>query len=354
MPKKHGTRKIKLPCSPSVLIILMGSLGDVVRGLCLIEQLKRLYPQSRITWLVEPKWADLVRQHPILDNILVFDRADWKRGIPRLYKQLKTNDFDCVLDLQRHFKSGLFSLFSRARYRIGFHPKNCKEVNWLFNNVYIEYQEEYYPKIFHYLKFIELLGLPRSEYLNFGLNSLDIQSLNPSLASLLAPSYLVLVLGSTWETKEWFYQGYLTLIQGLLKSTDLQIVLLDTKAKQEMASKLCAEIDDSRLLNLVGQTSVVELAAILKQGVLAVGPDCGAGHLASAAGTGYIGLFGPTSPKRTAPYGNEHLVLQANVDCAPCYKKKCPYSQRRCMQAIQARDVHDKVCQYLSQEQEVS
>jgi ADP-heptose:LPS heptosyltransferase len=326
----------------------MGSLGDVVRGLCLVEQIKRLYPQSRITWLVEPKWADLVRQHQLLDEVLVFDRANWKKGLPSLYRQLKKKHFDCVLDLQRHLKSGFFSLLSRARYRIGFHPKNCKEVNWLFNNHYIEYQNEYYPKIFHYLKFIESLGLPGTQHLDFGLSNLDVQTLNPYLASQLAPSYLVIILGSTWKTKEWFYPNYLTLVQGLLESTDLQIVLLDTKAKQEMASKLASEIDDPRLLNLVGQTSVLELAAILKRAALAVGPDCGAGHLAAAVKTAYIGLFGPTSAKRTAPYGNEHLVLQANVDCAPCYKKKCPQSQRWCMSLIQVKDVQDKIYSKLS------
>ncbi|HMB32010.1 MAG TPA: glycosyltransferase family 9 protein [Desulfohalobiaceae bacterium] len=345
---KVKTDKIQLPSKPSFLIILMGSLGDVSRGFCLVSLIKGWYPQSTVTWLIEPQWTELIRYHPMVDRTIVFDRPSWRQGLVDVHKQLRSTHFDCVLDLQRHLKSGLFSFFSRAKYRIGFHPKNSKEGNWLFNNIYISYQSEQYPKIFHYLEFIKYLGIPLLKDLNFGLSNIDIGSLNTELAKWLHPPFLAIILGSTWQTKEWFFDQYFSLIQDLIYTTRLQIVLLDAKSKLEMACSLDKKIDHPRLVNLVGMTSVLELAAILKQACLAVGPDCGAGHLSSAVGTPYVSLFGPTSPERTAPYGSEYLVVKSDVSCSPCYKRKCPKNDRYCMREISVKEVKGKIFQGLN------
>ena len=75
----------------------------------------------------------------------------------------------------------------------------------------------------------------------------------------------------------------------------------------------------------------------------AVGPDSGPGHLAAAVGTPYVTLFGPTSPQRTAPYGCEHLVVLAELDCMPCYQKRCPEQTKLCMHNISADAVLEKL-----------
>ncbi len=345
---KKMSDKIQLPSKPSFLIILMGSLGDVSRGICLASHIKVWYPQSSLTWLIEPKWAELVKYHPMVDSTIVFDRPRWRHGLVHTYRRLKSTHFDCVLDLQRHFKSGLFSFFTRAEYRIGFNPKNSKEGNWLFNNAYIPYKSDHHPKILHYLEFAKYLGLPQPENLDFGLSGIDIRALNSDLANRLHPPFLAIILGSTWPTKEWFFDQYCSLIQELIYSSKMQVVLLDAKTKLEIACELEKKIDHPRLVNLVGQTSVLELAALLKDACLAVGPDCGAGHLASAVDTSYVSLFGPTDPERTAPYGSESLVVKADVTCSPCYRRKCPRGDRLCMRQISVQEVKDKVLEVLN------
>ena len=67
----------KNPPDPSILIILMGSLGDVARGLCLVSHLKTNWPQARVTWLVEPKWSELVNLNRQIDRVIIFQRA-WR------------------------------------------------------------------------------------------------------------------------------------------------------------------------------------------------------------------------------------------------------------------------------------
>jgi lipopolysaccharide heptosyltransferase II len=336
------------PSNASILIILMGSLGDVARGLSLVSHLKENLPESRITWLVEPKWVDLVKLHPRIDNVIVFNRPKGLLGVWDLYKAFDREHFDIVLDLQRHFKSGFFSWLSGAKRRIGFNRRNAKEMNWLFNNERIAYFSDDLPKLNHYLKFTESLGFPAPNSLDFGLASLDLRAKTPEPISGGKDPMIAVVMGSSWESKDWFFEGYYGLLKDLLFSEKMKLVLLGDRSQVASGQQLVRKLNAPGLINLAGQTSLSELVAILKRVAVAVGPDSGPSHVAAAVGTPYVSLFGPTSPERTAPYGSETLVVQARVDCAPCYKKQCPGLDKICMQNIRVEQVKEKILEALA------
>jgi lipopolysaccharide heptosyltransferase II len=333
----------KIPPAPSILIILMGSLGDVARGLYLVSPIKAKLPQSRITWLVEPKWAQLVRLHGQIDKVIIFKRAWRFSALWELYKELKQDHFDITLDLQRILKSGFFSLLSGAKRRIGFHRRNAKEFNWIFNNEHIDYNSDTLPKIRHYVKFTEYLGLPEPDTMDFSCCALKIKEPLPPVTAAIKSPYIAIVLGASWESKGWLFEGYLDLIRHILSNQELQVVLLGDGSQAELAKDLCESLNETGLINLVGKTSLVELTALLEAAVAGIGPDSGPGHLAAAVGTPFVSIFGPTSPKRTAPYGYEDLVVTAAVSCAPCYKKQCPERHRHCMYNIRVEAVMEKV-----------
>ncbi|UCF90719.1 MAG: glycosyltransferase family 9 protein [Desulfobacterales bacterium] len=328
----------------------MGALGDVARGLALVAHIKAHLPNSRLTWLVEPKSAGLVGFHPQIDQMIVFNRAWRFAAVWELHKRLRQEHFDIALDLQRHLKSGCFSLLSGAKRRVGFHRRDAKEMNWLFNNEHIGYFGNELPKLFHYLKFTEYLGLPDPACLDFGLSALDALNTAPRAAAELREPYIAIVLGSAWESKNWLLEGYEELARQVLTTGKLKIVLLGDRSHSATAARLSTKIALPGLINLVGQTSLLELSAVLKAAAAGVGPDSGPGHLAAAVGTPYVSLFGPTSPERTAPYGCENLVVQAQVDCAPCYRKQCPGLARQCMRAIGAEAVMAKLSQALARQ----
>jgi lipopolysaccharide heptosyltransferase II len=336
------------PPHPSILIILMGSLGDVVRGLSLVSHIKNHLPESRVTWLVEPKWTELVGFHPQIDRMIVFNRHMGVQALWNLYKHLAQEHFDITLDLQRHLKSGFFSLLSRAKRRVGFNRRNAKEFNWLFNNEQIDYFSDELPKLHHYLKFTEYLGLPEPASLEFGFSSLDSKALAPSIVTEISDPFIAVVMGSSWESKDWLFEGYCGLVKNILSSGKRKVVLLGDRSKVIPALRLSEKIGSSELINLVGKTSLLELVAVLKAAAVGVGPDSGPGHLAAAVGTPYVSLFGPTSPSRTAPYGSEHLVIQSEVACAPCYKKECPGLDRLCMRLLSVEAVQEKVSEALA------
>lgn len=338
----------ELPSDCSILILLMGSLGDVVRGLYLVPQIKRTLHRSRITWLIEPKWIEVVKLQPMIDKIIIFDRPKGVPAVWGLYKDLAQEHFDITLDLQRHLKSGVFSFLSGARRRIGFHRHNAKEFNWLFNNEHIGEFSDDLPKLRHYLKFAEYMGLPRPNALKSGLNEIDFSANMPSIIAEIDDPLFAVVMGSAWESKDWLFEGYLRLVQTILSSRRGKVVLLGDRSKADSAIRLSGALGPPGPINLVGQTSLLELAAVLKRATVAVGPDSGPGHLAAAVGTPYVSIFGPTSPVRTAPYGCEHLVVDAGVECAPCYRKTCPGRDNICMRQIRVDDVEQKLWEALA------
>ncbi len=335
-----------------ILIVLMGALGDLTRGLCLVAHIKSHMPESKITWLVEPGCEQLARLHPQIDSVVVFNRPRHILAVWELYKTLSNQRFDITLDLQRHFKSGLFSMLSGAKRRIGFNRRNAKEFNWLFNNEHIDGFGNDLPKLDHYLKFTEYLGLPEPVSPDFGLSSFDLKTSAPKIAEQIKAPFVAVVMGSSWDSKDWLFDKYVQLVSNILSLKKMGVVLLGDHTKIATANSLFDKIQssgiDSGLINLVGKTSLLDLISVLKEAAAGIGPDSGPGHLSGAVGTPYVSIFGPTLPKRVSPYGCEHLVVQANVSCAPCNKRVCPGLEKLCMQEISVEAVEEKLSHALA------
>jgi len=184
-----------------------------------------------------------------------------------LYQKLQKEDFDITLDLQRHLKSGFFSLLSRGRRRIGFHRKNAKELNWLFNNEHIPYYHEHLPKLGHYLKFTEHLGWPEPDRLDFGFKSLDVSGMAPAAVVEIQNSFIAVVLGSSWQSKDWSFEGYCNFVQYVIESQNRHVVLLGGNAQKPLASRLAEKINSPRVMDLTGNP-LLELIAVLKAALI--------------------------------------------------------------------------------------
>jgi lipopolysaccharide heptosyltransferase I len=323
-----------------ILIVLMGSLGDVVRGMCLVDAIKGRAPKTTITWLVEPACAGIVKLHPRIDDVIVFDREQGIRGVFALQRELARRSFDVTLDLQRHLKSGFFSWLSGARRRIGFHRNDAKEGNWLFNTEHISERGESVSKVEHYQLFLEQLGIQQPAMLSSGLAGITLDTIEAPWVSQLRRPYLVCVLGSSWDSKDWPEEGFLGLLARL---EGRQVVLVSDKTKVDLAARLEAAATGASVVNLAGKTSLRELVAVIHGAQAVVGPDSGPAHIAGAVGTSHITLFGPTPAVRNAPQGSESLSLTADIGCAPCKRRVCPGLGKVCMKLIHPEAVISKL-----------
>lgn len=330
--------------SPRILIILMGSLGDVARGLALPAEIKKFWQGAEISWLVEPACRAVVELNRYIDRVIVYNRPRHILAAAETIRELRKEKYDYVFDLQRHLKSGLFSFLSGGKKRIGFHPKNSKEFNYLFNNCYIETLSPTAPKLDHYLAFLKAIGISGgADSLDFGLSHIKELPAQVELLGKLPGRFASLVLGSSWESKDWPVSGYAALIKELLSENQNDVVLLGDKTQVDRAAELERHFSSTRIRNFAGRTSLADLIALIDQSLYIVGPDSGPGHLAGALGTPYISLFGPTDPRITAPYGSEDLAIQSSLGCIPCYRRRCPGLNKLCMRLITPKSVLQKL-----------
>lgn len=327
---------------PSVLVVLLGSLGDIARALPLLSILRHERPQARITWAVGERWRDLAAVHPGADRIVEFPARRTPAAVARFIRELRGEQYDIALDLQRILKSGLCALLSRAPRRVGFHPADAKEFNHWCSTEWIPAYPPHVSKLRHYLAFAEHLGLPVPGTLSFGLDGLAACGA-PAGIQASGGAFVAVAVGSSWPSKDWSSAGYRDLTARILGQSACSIVLTGAASHRPESERLHGDARDSRIVNLVGRTTLPELVAILGAACAAVGPDTGAGHLAAAVGTPYVALLGPTRASRVAPYRCEALAVTTPVPCACPGRRTCRQRSGRCMETITADAVWEKL-----------
>ena len=309
----------------NILLIKPSSLGDVVRALPVLWALRQRYPQAQITWLIRPEFAPILPGPPTLNGIIPFDRKLYGRLGRSLHatrkflgflRALRARDFDLVLDLQGLFRSGFFSWYSRALIRLGL--ANAREMAPWFYTHQIEI-----PAPEHILdtnwRFAQTLGagqFPKTFPLPLPANRKSItQTLLRKAQISSAPanadtSYMVFLIGGTEASKRWSRENWITLADQLGREYDLVLVLLGAGAVETALAAELTALAPGRFTNLVGQTSLLEMATLLKEARLVAGNDSGPLHIAAALETPTVGLYGPTDPAIVGPYGQIDGVLQ--------------------------------------------
>jgi heptosyltransferase I len=327
-----------------LLIVLHGAIGDVTRALPLLCRLSRGLPKTEIYWAIEPGAEPLLRHHPALSGVVVFDRKRGLRAFGRFLSEVRALRVDCTLDLQRHFKSGIVSLASAARRRIGFHRRNSREGNFLFQSEHLAPMSHFSSKLAQFLCFADKLGVPAAP-IEFGLTLTPQEERDAEgLLHGVTRPFAAFPVGSTAESRLWFPAETARVIESLV-ARGFDAVLVGGPGEERFAAPIAAE-SGVRVHDLTGRTTLRQLAGVLERARLVVGPDSGPMHIAAAVGTPVVSLWGATSAARSAPYGSEDLVVEGRAPCMPCYRKTCPIG-RECMRNISVEMVLQKVEQGL-------
>ena len=141
-------------------IIMMSAVGDAVHVLPVVNALKRRDPATHVTWVLQPGPATLVRGHPSVDDIVLFERAKGWRAFADVRRALAARTFDVVLNLQVYFKAGIVTSFTRAPVKLGFDRARARDFNWAFTNRKIAPHAGGQHVQDQYFEFLDALGVP--------------------------------------------------------------------------------------------------------------------------------------------------------------------------------------------------
>jgi lipopolysaccharide heptosyltransferase I len=329
---------IILPSPPRrILIIKPSAIGDVVHALPVLGLLRRKWPAAKISWLVTPACAGLLDGHPFLHEVIRFERRQYGKSwrSPRTFAALmrfalglRRRKFDLVIDLQGLFRSGWLAGVTRAPVRVGL--SDAREGASLFYTHRVPVGGAEQHAIERYLCVTEALGCGRGP-VEFAFSTDDAD--RQHIAAKTPDRYAVLLPGANWITKRWPAENFAALVKPLQEQFGLESVIAGGPDDMELAKVIAGE----GAVNLVGQTNLRQLVALLERATVVIANDSGPMHIAAALGRPLVTPFGPTHPIRTGPYQRLDSVIHLEIACRPCYSRRC--SHRSCLRWLGIKPV---------------
>ncbi len=337
-----------------ILMVRLSALGDVVHCLPALDALRRYYPEAEIFWAVEEKAAGLLQGHPQLDRVTVVPRRQWTRALRnplkwpwlavsaiRFFGRLQRERFDLSIDFQGNFRSGLISLLSGARHRLGRGRGYAKEKSHIFATHHHKPPPRIH-RVERALGMVERLGVRTS-------GAAAVLPIDPAAAAPIATwiearrleetGALVVIHPGTsrfGSLKQWGAEKFRDVAERLARESHALVVLTwGGEAEREECETIAKAAGQG--VHIAPKMSLKELAALLKSADVFIGCDTGPLHIAAALGTRVVGIYGPKDPVIYGPCGEGNIVVRSNAPCSPCTRRRC--NDVICMKNITAEDV---------------
>lgn len=330
-----------------ILLVRLSAMGDILMAAPLASALRRRFPEARIDWLVQPEFADLLRHHPAVDQVLIWPRHQWMQlwrerqwqALWRLTRALRTTliagQYDWVLDLQGLLKSGMLARLTGAPRRIGLGSREGAQ--WLMHQVVPRGGDP--DAISSEYQFLATdLGLePRPFAPELFLSAAERHYCAEIVVRLgLQEGYVAACPFTTRPQKHWLAPRWTELAQRIHATWGWPLLLLGGPSDASAAATIAAP--GAPIHNLVGKTRILEAAALIAGSRFTVGVDTGLGHMGIALDRPTVLLFGSTCPYRRTPKAAVRVLHHA-FPCSPCKRRPRCHGRFDCMAAIHIDEV---------------
>lgn len=325
-----------------ICIIKPSALGDVVQSLPLLKPLHERFPRASISWVIAKGLAGLLEGQSQIDDLILFDRQGGLRGFVGLLRTLRSREFDLVFDLQGLMRTGIMTWATQAPVRVGL--QTSREGSHRAYTAVVSDTGRDVPARLRCWRVIDAIhadeatptGVELKRLADFGAASAAIpltaadRSFAASRLKSLPQPVLALCPGARWSTKRWPALKFAALAARVHREFGAGVAILggpdEKPLGQQIAEQLAEWMPKSAILDLVGGTSLRQLAAVLEASTWAAANDSGPMHLADAVGTPVLGLFACTSPWLSGPPLDRHELISTRMQCAAGYHKSCPLS----------------------------
>lgn len=336
----------------NILIIRLGSLGDVILTSSIPSMLKEKFPHGKIDFLVKKDFAAVLENNPSINKIIRLDSRGENKGIAGLIKMaqiLRRNQYSHIIDLHSNLRSRMLSLLllgvKTSRYKkqvirrrllkLGFEMKTAHTVEAYTGALspFSISSKKAAPEIY-----------PTEEESACAEDRLKSRGLNKNI------KLIGFNAGAKWPTKMWPEENFARLGQMITEDPDCRVIIFGGLDEQDMGRRLAERIGP-KAISLAGKTSLRESAALIQKCNLFITNDSGPMHMATALGTPVIAIFGPTVEGfGFFPLGRSRVIEQ-DLPCRPCSlhgSLGCPKGHFRCMQDISAEEILEAAKEELS------
>ena len=342
---------------PKILLVRLRLIGDVVLTTPLIGALRRSYPDSQLTYVVEAAAAPVVRGNRNLTDIVVVPRTD---GLARvrddlaLARRLRRQHFDVAIDLHGGPRAAWLTWASGAPVRIGYRVQGR---SWMYTHVVARPRDDApRPTVVNQWDLLAPLGLqppdPALDPLEMEVDATASASVDRRLngAGIRAAHPIVVIHVSAGNPfRRWPPESFEALVVAVARRDPSRRVILtsgpsDARAAKEIAARARVVLGPlAGAVPEIGEFDLAELRALIDRAAVYIGGDSGPLHVAGTTTTPIVALFGPTLRERSMPWRDPQWFAEAvdagPLECRPCRQRECAPGDFRCLTRITAEQV---------------
>ena len=326
-----------------ILIIQTAFLGDVILTLPLVQTIRNHLQQAVIDFLCIPGTADVLKNHPGINQIIIYDKknSDQIDGFLLTVSQIRDNKYDVVISPHRSLRSTLLAYYSKAPQRIGF---DISSLSFLYTD------RVRYRKDIHEIQRNNELAKVLLGGIYSG-NKISLKSeLYPSdidmkyVDSLVnGKNFIVLAPCSRWYTKQ-LTQDKASAVIELLSGFKHNIIIIGGARDRDYCKELEKKHGDKIYMNLATKLTPLQAYYLISKSRLLVTVDSAALHLGVAANARIILIYGSTDRSfGFFPLTGKNVIIENTaLECRPCTdhgRDFCPRKHFKCINEINEQDI---------------
>ena len=326
------------------LIIQTSSLGDVVLSTALAETLHSNFPDSKIDFLIKKGYESLFDGHPFINKVITWDKKQDKyKNLLRITAEVRKNKYDVVIDIHRHFSTGLLTIFSGARHRSGFN-KNPFSFGFTHKAEHLILEKGTYEhEIIRNHRLIDHL--------------VDCKPMKPRLypkpadsefvKKWITSSYITVSPASLWFTKQYPLHKWVEFINRI--NTETQVYLLGASNDEAICKQIISQSSHKNITSLAGKLSFLQSSALMKGASMNFVNDSAPMHLASSVNAPITAIFCSTvTGFGFGPLSDDSKVVETAtlLPCRPCGlhgHKTCPEKHFLCAESINSNQLLERI-----------
>lgn len=291
-------------------IVRLSAIGDTCHTVPVVRAIQRAWPDTRIVWIIGKVEHGLMAG---LEGVefAVLDKSEGVRGYLNLRRRLAGRRFPVLLHMHASMRANTASLMVDADLRLGFDRARARDFQWLFCNRRIPARPRTHV-MDGLFQFAEALGIERGEpRWDIPLSDADrefaAQVLDASRPSLVISP----CTGQRFRNyRNWNVECYARIADYAHRRYGAQVVLTGGNTSLEHTyGRGIVSLSKASPRNLIGQTTLKQLLALLERASVLLCPDSGPAHMATAVRTPVVGLYATSNRNRTGPYFSQHLVV---------------------------------------------
>jgi len=334
--------------SEKILVVGPAWVGDMVMAQSLFKLLRRNDPGATID-VVAPAWSEpLLARMPEVRRTVLMPVGHGELGLwPRLQigRAIRAERYDRAIVLPRSLKSAFVPFFARVPKRTGFRG----EMRYgLLNDVRTLDRDTLDQTVKRFLVLGQPPGLPLPEppVPNLDVDSANLAELRLRLDLPEAVPAVALMPGAAYGPAKCWPLEYFAELARAIVHAGAAVWVLGAQRERDDGDRICSAAGQDAH-NLCGRTRLEDAVDLLSAARVAVTNDSGLMHVAAAAGTQVVAIYGSTSPQFTPPLTKRASVTYLDLDCSPCFERICPLDHLNCLRQITPAQITDTVMQFL-------